>query len=566
MSSFLSESVERFSVGYECPSKWYRVWNKIFKYRYFLYIALLFPVFLFRDFTPANELKYMSIIEEALSNNTWFTFYNHGVVYADKPPLFFWFAMLSRMFTGGYYIELVGLLSLLPMLGTLAVMSKWMKEFNISYNPIVSELLLLTTAMFMGASLIVRMDMLMTFFIVLSLYTFFKLYANKGTRFDEILLPVYIFLAVFSKGPMGFLVPIVSIIAFLLIKGKLKTISRYLGWKQWGIMLSLFVLWFMAVYIEGGNIYLNDLVLKQTVGRGVNSYKHKEPFWYYFPRMLVTFAPWALLYIVLIWKGVRSKMIKGDLRLFLFTVVSANILLLSLISSKIEIYMLPIYPFVVYLASSLLSRFAKSMAIKITIAIPVGIAILAFPISFLLVHKVPYEYSSLIAARFGLFLLMTGGVIAAVLLYRKQAKGAILSLSFGILCTLFFASFSLPQFNKYLGFSEMAAEAVRVAKKEGISNYAYYRFSTAPNMDVYLGNGIRKIESLNELDRFIHSGVKSILFVRETEMKRDPEFAKKLQAHRLVWHEGRYRWYIFNENNTATISSPHGAADQLVID
>lgn len=566
MSSFLSESTDSLFRENERQSKWHYVWAKVFSYRYLIYIALLFPVFLFRDFTPANELKYMSIIEEALNNNTWFTFYNHGEVYADKPPLFFWFAMLSRIITGGYYIELVGLLSLLPMLGTLAVMSKWMKEFNVSFNPLVSELLLLTTAMFMGASLIIRMDMLMTFFIVLSLYTFFKIYANKGTRFDAMLLPVCIFLAVFSKGPMGLLVPLVSIIAFLLIKGKLSTFSRYLGWKQWGIIFALFALWFMAVYIEGGNVYLNDLVFKQTVGRGVNSYKHKESFWYYFPRMLVTFAPWALLYIVLIWQGVRKKVIKGNVRVFLITVICSNVLLLSLISSKIEIYMLPIYPFVVYLASSLFSKFAKTAAIKVAIAIPVGVAILAFPVSFLLVDKIPYEYSTLMAARLGLFLLMIGGIVASTLLYKKQEKEAILTLSFGILGTFFLASFALPQFNKYIGFSEMATEAVRVAEKEGISNYAYYKFSTAPNMDVYLGDGVEKIESLNELDSFMQSGVKSILFVRETEMRRDPEFAKKLQTHRLVWHAGRYRWYILNEHNTATTFAPHKDEKQLVID
>lgn len=85
--------------------------------RYLSYILLLLPVFIFRDYTPANELKYISIADEAIRNNTWFTFYNHGEVYADKPPLFFWLIMLARSIAGEYYIWIIGLFSLLPAMG-----------------------------------------------------------------------------------------------------------------------------------------------------------------------------------------------------------------------------------------------------------------------------------------------------------------------------------------------------------------------------------------------------------------------------------------------------------------
>ena len=58
--------------------------------RYVLLLAFLVPVVLLRDFTPNNELKYLSIADEALRDGHLFTFYNHGEVYADKPPLYFW--------------------------------------------------------------------------------------------------------------------------------------------------------------------------------------------------------------------------------------------------------------------------------------------------------------------------------------------------------------------------------------------------------------------------------------------------------------------------------------------
>ena len=48
-------------------------------YRYILPMLRLLPVFVFRDFTTDNELRYISIIEEALRDGSLFAFHNHGV-------------------------------------------------------------------------------------------------------------------------------------------------------------------------------------------------------------------------------------------------------------------------------------------------------------------------------------------------------------------------------------------------------------------------------------------------------------------------------------------------------
>ena len=49
----------------------------------FTFICLL-PAMLMRDFTPSNELRYLSIADEAIANGNIFAFYNHGLPYADK--------------------------------------------------------------------------------------------------------------------------------------------------------------------------------------------------------------------------------------------------------------------------------------------------------------------------------------------------------------------------------------------------------------------------------------------------------------------------------------------------
>ena len=63
-----------------------------------LYMGLclaVLPVILLRDFTPANELRYLSLAEEALREHRWWAFTNQGEVFADKPPLYLWGSVFS---------------------------------------------------------------------------------------------------------------------------------------------------------------------------------------------------------------------------------------------------------------------------------------------------------------------------------------------------------------------------------------------------------------------------------------------------------------------------------------
>ncbi len=67
-----------------------------------LVIVSALPLIFLRDFTPLNELRYLSIADEALRNGQFFTFTNHGIPYADKPPLFLWFIMVSKLLLGSH--------------------------------------------------------------------------------------------------------------------------------------------------------------------------------------------------------------------------------------------------------------------------------------------------------------------------------------------------------------------------------------------------------------------------------------------------------------------------------
>ena len=53
--------------------------------RYLLFFACFIPLLYFRDFTPNNELKYLSIADEALREGHWFTFWTVSYTHLTLP-------------------------------------------------------------------------------------------------------------------------------------------------------------------------------------------------------------------------------------------------------------------------------------------------------------------------------------------------------------------------------------------------------------------------------------------------------------------------------------------------
>lgn len=337
----------------------------------------LLPVLIGRDFTPSNELRYLSIADEAIANGNIFAFYNHGIPYADKPPLYLWIVTCCKLLLGRHCMFLLSLFSLIPAYITIAVMDKWLRlEHEVkALTRAATALTALTTVMFIGSAVVLRMDMLMTMFIVLALFSFFKIYKGTGNvSREKWLLPVWIFMALFSKGPVGFFMPILAITAFLIVKKEFRRFGEFLGWKAWLLMFGLFGLWILGVWLDGGREYIENLLIHQTVGRAVNSFSHDKPFWYYLVHIWWVAAPWCLVAIPLI--IIRWKARKTDTEILFLTAVAVTFVMLSCFSAKLGIYLLPILPFLVYFIPVIQARTSRPAWMDKAVIIGSGILFL----------------------------------------------------------------------------------------------------------------------------------------------------------------------------------------------
>ena len=490
-------------------------------YLYIFILVALLPILIFRDYTPSNELRYLSIADEALRNGTFFTFTNQGIPYADKPPLYFWIVMLGKYLLGAHYMLFLSLFSLIPAFVIVHIMNGWTRQKIEREYILTSQLLLLSCGLFLGSTLVLRMDILMCVFITLSLYTFYKMLTGKGNQqINAILFPIYIFLAIFTKGPVGILIPLLCTFVFLLWTKRIRSLGRYWNWKTWSILLILCTIWFGCVYWEAGGEYLQNLLFHQTVDRAINSFHHEAPFYHYFISIWYSMFPWSLLLIGVIGVSIRKGWIHTELQKFFLAVLITTFIMLSFVSSKLDVYLLPIYPFCVYLAAMLLPRFQWNRWLALSVAVPAFVFCMTVPVLIYLSgqDKTHFLNQCLFYIAGGI-LTITGGISLYILYYRKHLSRTINVLVFGLFCAVFVGGWSLPPINSEIGYGELCREVSKISSETHIYTYYTWQISRPENMDVYLQKEVQTVTWEEIIEGKLHNAI-LIVPIREMDTLR----------------------------------------------
>ena len=490
--------------------------NSILKY--LIYFLILFvPIAIFRDFTPDNELRYISISNEMIQNGYHFILKTHGNIYTDKPPLYIWIITFTKYILGTYKAFAIALFSIIPSFFIVLTMNKWTKEKLNEEEQEISSLMLITTAIFMASTVTLRMDMLMSLFIVLSIFFFYRIYKKKNKKYEVYLLYFSIFMALFTKGPMGLISPLLPIIIFLFIKKDKETLKN-LNLKIGSlILLGLTAFWFLMVFREGGREYLNQLVFKQTINRSIKSFAHARPFYYYLKNIFYTFAPWILIYLFGIVDSIRNFKKISDLeKLFLITILSTFIFL-SFVSGKLDIYLLPIYAFCPYLSLMRLKEKAnaKKLFFLLSTIFIALLAVIQLVIPFIMKDKFnlnTYSYIFLILA-----------FINFVLSIFKLKKGTIYTgIKFTFIGMVFFINFftlNISVINEQIGLKKVAE---LIKNETNYKEYKIYSFDEEDflNIDVLIDKKIKLIKGEEDLISALNSSNKSYIIIKTKDYER----------------------------------------------
>jgi 4-amino-4-deoxy-L-arabinose transferase-like glycosyltransferase len=322
-----------------------------------------------RDLTSPDESRYAQIAEEVRSFEHGveglFLLHLNGEAYDQKPPLWFWLAALAGA-PGGHVSEPAARLpsALAAIASVLLVMrlGTWLLGRGAG---LVAGAILLTTTQFAILAHRASLDALLTAFTTLALAAFWRFDRRLGGRRSSLAwMHLGLGLAVLTKGPVGFLIPLLSIAAYLGWERRLRELGSLLP--PWGLVLSLGpgLTWLAAATALAPEGYLASAVGENLFGRFFVG-THDAPFYFYLKQFPKQFLPWTLAWPVVWWMGRRRVFAPaGDPEAarawrFLLSWVAATFLFFSLSSGKRGLYLLPAYP-----AAALLCAHALLLALE----------------------------------------------------------------------------------------------------------------------------------------------------------------------------------------------------------
>ncbi|MDY7001562.1 MAG: glycosyltransferase family 39 protein, partial [Thermodesulfobacteriota bacterium] len=304
----------------------------------------------------SDEVRYANVFEHLIQAQKWLVMYLNGVPYPDKPPVYFWFlAALKPLFPSHEpaLFFLGAALSAFILVVCTVVLAR--KVFQADRDTTLGAgLILLTCFYFIGLSHYSRMDLLFASFITLSQTCLYIAWNRDKARFWLCSGFILAALAVLTKGPLGLAFPIVTSLVYLAWTGRLKRFFRKDVALGAGICLVILMAWVAGAYIAGEHEYLGNIFYKQIYKRAVNAPHHLQPFYHYALTLPLAWMPWTLVLFALpmrnlllpdFWRNIwRTRQNPNQGTAYLWIMVISGFALLSVVSIKIIVYLLPLFP------------------------------------------------------------------------------------------------------------------------------------------------------------------------------------------------------------------------------
>lgn len=291
--------------------------------------------------TDSSEARYAEIGKEMFINKDYINPTLLGIKHLHKPPATYYLTALGysifgvNEFGARFFMQLALVFQILLVF----------KITNLLYNnekiAFAASLIYFSFPITVIAVRTLTTDAYLTTFILASIY-FWLSYKKQHKTYLLYLFYIFLGLIFETKGPVGFIVPLTFIITYKIVyKDKIEiSIHQFLGF-----LLFLFVSasWYIAAINsnEGLFDYFFNNQLVERVSQ--NKFKRGKPFYYYILLMPVLGLPWIFYLLIYFKKNMKSifKEKKTDFILSITFIVL--FLVLSISTSKLILYVLPLF-------------------------------------------------------------------------------------------------------------------------------------------------------------------------------------------------------------------------------
>ena len=306
--------------------------------------ALLYlPSVWTRDLWNPDEPRYAEATRTMVSTGNFILPRLNGKAYYEKPPLFFWLSAAAGEVPGIPPGSGGRLVSAAASTGTMILTWRIGAMIMGEATGALGAVLLSTLILFWNVGQTGVIDPLLTFLCTLAVYSYTR--HMMGRRGGILLFYVASGFGVLAKGPVAFLLPALAIVAFTLLHRGAGALRA--SHPLWGVPIVILPVsvWILAGALSGGGReFIETMIIRQNLGRAVDAFIHKEPFYYLVLILPVVLLPWSIFLPQALAATFKEKVCGVRPLLLPFAWFVTTLLFFSLISSKKTRYLMPLCP------------------------------------------------------------------------------------------------------------------------------------------------------------------------------------------------------------------------------
>ena len=503
----------------------------------FFLVSLTFYLFLFKIGEPslweADEPIYGEVAKEILKLGDWITLHFNYREWFDKPPLYMWITSLFyRLF--GWNEFTTRFTSSLFGIGEVVVVYFFGKILFSRRTGFFSAIVLATSIQFLAQSRLALLDVPLTFFITLSFFFFYLAFNNPGKRTFLLLFPVPLALATLTKGPVGFVIPLLTIFFFVLAgknlhKLRLRKTDLFLAFL---IFFAIAFPWYGAQIYLHGKEFMDKFFILRNVKRFTTNFEgHAGPFYYYVPFLFLGFFPWSSFLPFSLFHLFKKE--KKDKVFLIFSWILVIFLFFSSARSKLPGYILPLYPACALSVGRLWDCFfdginkikKKGILLSFSLFFFLIVAFSAFIFIFGR-NFFPYEYNIFKKGIFltVLFFFLTG-IFSLFFIFKKATFISFFSLAGGVFLMVGVLTLQILPLAENTKPTKFLAIQVRNSLNPGdkIGNYPASSdnfMSFNASFVFYTDRKVEGIEDSGELKSFLSSPKRVFCLMRKKEYEK----------------------------------------------
>lgn len=406
------------------------------------FLSLILTVLFFallgtRPLFVPDEGRYAEIVREMAVLGDYITPHLNGIKYFEKPILFYWLGTAAIKVAGINLWSIRSINALLGLIGCLFTYFMGRKLYNRTTG-ILASLILGTSSLYFVMSHMISLDLTVTLFLTISLYTFLLgLIKPPGIARRLYLWSAFASaaLAVLTKGLIGIVFPLMIIGAWVILMNEWRSLKRLYLPSSLFIFLIITTPWHILVGIRNPEFFYFYFIEQHFLRYTTSDIGHYQPAWFFIPVLILGFFPWVVFLPQAIARFCQSWKRRDEYKIELFFLLWALLIFIffSFSKSKLIPYILPVLPPLAILVARYLEQAIKKGQ---TIGIKIGYACLLltscviayffylFPSQSSLVD----QNTAILYLNIAALVLMSGTIIGCIYVYRNSRKAILLTL------------------------------------------------------------------------------------------------------------------------------------------